>query len=46
MVFQNKNWNLVRVNKNNSFTYLDLEENAILIEEDIEKAVEVWKKNE
>lgn len=45
MVFQNKNWNLVRVNKNNSFTYLDLEENVILIEEDIEKVVEVWKKN-
>lgn len=46
MVFQNKNWNLVRVNKNNSFTYLDLEENAILIEGDMNKVMEVWKKNE
>lgn len=33
MVFQNKNWNLIRINKNNSFNYLDIEENSILIEE-------------
>lgn len=46
MVFQNKNWNLVRVNKNNSMTYLDLDENAILIEEDMDKVMKVWKKNE
>ena len=39
MVFQNKNWSLIRINKNNVFTYLDLEENAILIEEDIDKVI-------
>lgn len=44
MVFQNKNWNLIRVNKNNSMLYLDLDANAILIEEDIERVVEDWKK--
>mgnify|MGYP005789553331 FL=1 len=39
MVFQNKNWNLIRNNKNNVFTYLDLEENAILMEKDIDKVI-------
>ena len=39
MVFQNKNWNLIRINKNNVFTYLDLEENAILMEKDIDKVI-------
>ena len=39
MVFQNKNWSLIRINKNNIFTYLDLEENAVLIEEDIDKVI-------
>ena len=44
MTFQNKNWNLIRVNKNNIMPYLELDENAILIEEDIERVVEDWKK--
>lgn len=39
MVFQNKNWSLIRINKNNIFTYLDLEENVVLIEEDIDKVI-------
>ncbi len=44
MVFQNKNWNLIRINKNNSFNYLDIEENSILIEEDIDKVINYWIK--
>ena len=35
MTMQNKNWNLVRINKDNVITWNDIEEKSILIQEDI-----------
>ena len=35
MTMQNKNWNLVRINKDNVMTWNDIEEKSILIQEDI-----------
>ena len=35
MTMQNKNWNLVRLNKDNVITWNDIEEKSILIQEDI-----------
>lgn len=35
MTMQNKNWNLIRINKDNVMTWNDIEEKSILIQEDI-----------
>ena len=35
MTMKNKNWNLVRINKDNVMTWNDIEEKSILIQEDI-----------
>ena len=40
MVHQNNNWNLVRINKDNSNTFLDIEDKSIVIEYDIKKVIE------
>ena len=37
MVYQNNNWNLVRINKDNANTFLDIENKSIIIEDDIKK---------
>lgn len=39
MVYQNKNWNLVRINKENTNAFLDINDRMIAIEGDIEKVV-------
>lgn len=44
MVHQNSNWNLVRVNKDNCHTFLDIEERSIVIEDDIKEVIEKIKK--
>lgn len=40
MTLQNKNWNLVRVNKDNCSTFLDIEDRSIVIEDDIKEVIE------
>lgn len=40
MTLQNKNWNLVRVNKDNCNTFLDIEDRSIVIEDDIKEVIE------
>ncbi len=40
MVYQNNNWNLVRINKDNGNTFLDIEDKSIVIEDDIKKVIE------
>lgn len=40
MTLQNKNWNLVRVNKDNCSTFLDIEDRSIVIEDDIKGVIE------
>lgn len=39
MTYQCKNWYLVRLNKDNSFPYLDIESKTISVNEDIDKVV-------
>lgn len=39
MVYQNKNWNLVRINKENTNAFLDINDRMIAIEDDIEKLI-------
>jgi hypothetical protein len=43
MTYQNDNWNLVRINKDNGNTFLDIENKSIIIEEDIKKVIEKIK---
>ena len=40
MVHQNNNWNLIRINKDNGNTFLDIENKSIVIEDDIKKVIE------
>lgn len=39
MTLQNKNWNLVRINKDNITTWLDIGDKAILVEDDIDNVI-------
>lgn len=39
MTLQNKNWNLVRINKENIMTWIDMDHKAILIQDDIDNVV-------
>lgn len=39
MTLQNENWNLVRINKDNSSTYLDIESKIISVSADIDKVI-------
>lgn len=39
MTLQNKKWNLVRINKDNSFPYLDIESKTISVNDDIDKVI-------
>lgn len=39
MTRQNKNWNLVRINKDNVMIWEDIEEKSILIQDDIDNVV-------
>lgn len=39
MTRQNKNWNLVRINKDNVMTWEDIEDKSILIQDDIDNVV-------
>ena len=43
MTMQNKNWNLVRINKDNVITWNDIEEKSILIQEDIANIINKFK---
>ena len=40
MVYQNNNWNLIRINKDNCINLLDIENKSIVIEDDIKKVIE------
>lgn len=40
MVYKNPNWKLVRINKDDCRTFLDIEDRSILIEDDISKVIE------
>lgn len=40
LVFENKNWDLVRFNKDNCMNFLDIEKKTINVQEDITKAIE------
>ena len=39
MIYKNSNWKLVRINKDNSSTFLDINDRSILIEDDIKKVL-------
>lgn len=39
MTLQNKNWNLVRINKDNITTWFDIDDKAILVEDDIDNVI-------
>ena len=39
MTLQNENWSLVRINKDNSFPYLDIESRTISVNDDIDKVI-------
>ena len=40
MTYKNPNWKLVRINKDDCRTFLDIEDRSILIEDDISEIVE------
>ncbi len=40
MAYQNSNWNLVRINKDNGNTFLDIEDRSIVMEDDIKNVIE------
>lgn len=39
MTMQNENWELVRINKEDTMTWIDIDEKAILIQNDIDKVI-------
>ena len=40
MVYKNKDWNLVRLNKGNCMTFLDIQDKTIEVEDDIKKIID------
>lgn len=44
MVYQNDNWNLVRINKDNCMSFLDIEDKYIAIESDINEIIQLLNK--
>ena len=39
MTYKNPNWKLVRINKDDCRTFLDIDDRSILIEDDIKKVI-------
>lgn len=44
MTYQNLNWNLIRINKTNCATFLDISDKSIMFENDINQVVDLLKK--
>lgn len=44
MTYQNQNWNLIRINKDISDTFLDIENKSILFKDDINEIVNLLLK--
>lgn len=44
MTYQNQNWNLIRINKDVSDTFLDIETKSILFKDDINEIVNLLLK--
>lgn len=40
MIYENNNWKLIRINKDNCMTFFDIEDKSILIEDDINKVID------
>ena len=40
MVYENKNWNLIRINKDNCRTLFDIEDKSVLVEDDINRVID------
>ena len=43
MTYQNPNWKLIRINKDNCDTFLDIEDKSILFQNDINEIVDMLK---
>ena len=42
MVYQNKNWQLARINRDNCDTFLDIKDKSTLVRSDIAQAIEIF----
>lgn len=46
MTYQNKNWHLIRFNKDNCMTFLDIQDKTIEVEDDIKKFIDEMLKSQ